>query len=109
MIMANVLHATQEEFSNIMKERGIVFVDFYANWCGPCKMLAPEVEKLAELYQGKIKVLKIDVDKEPELAGRYGVQSIPTMMVFKDGKIMARELGYRPFQALKSMIDQFPL
>lgn len=104
--MANVIHATKKDFMDIVGKEGVVFVDFYANWCGPCKMLAPELEKLATLYEGRAKVLKIDVDKETDLANQYHVQSIPTMIVFKNDEIKAKELGYRPLSVLKAMIEE---
>lgn len=103
--MSKILHPNKQEFMNLVKE-GVVFVDFYADWCGPCKMLAPELEKLAEAYDGKAKVVKVNVDKEQELAMNFQVTSIPSLFVIKDGKIVANELGFRPYPALSQMLDK---
>ena len=73
-----------------------VLVDFYADWCNPCKMMAPTVAKLAEAYEGKVKVGKINVDEQPELASQFGVMSIPTLLVFRDGKLVNQAVGARP-------------
>ena len=83
-----------------------VFVDFWATWCGPCRMVAPEVKKLATRLAGKALVLKIDTDKEGEVAGRFGIQSIPTFMVFKDGKPVVRESGARNELGLAKLVEQ---
>ena len=82
-----------------------MLVDFWAAWCGPCKMLAPTIEKLAEHYDGKVVVGKVDVDDEPELAQRFGVMSIPTLVVLKDGKEVARTVGVQPQSAIEHMVD----
>ena len=104
--MSKVLHVNESEFDKIVREEGLVFVDFFATWCGPCKMLTPEIEKLAEEYDGKAKVLKIDIDKEVHLAQRFSVVSIPTLFVFKDGRLVDRQLGYQPYPMLKKMLEQ---
>ncbi|MCM1252420.1 MAG: thioredoxin [Clostridium sp.] len=83
-----------------------VFVDFYADWCGPCKMMAPIVEKLAEKYDGKLKVGKCDTDKEGELAKRYRIMSIPTMMIFAGGEIKETMIGAQPQTELEKKIEQ---
>ncbi|HVR19447.1 MAG TPA: thioredoxin [Polyangiaceae bacterium] len=83
-----------------------VFVDFWATWCGPCRMVAPEVQKLATRFAGKALVLKVDTDKEGEVAGRFGIQSIPTFMVFKDGKPVVRESGARSELGLAKLVEQ---
>lgn len=101
--MSKILHPTMDEFNALIKE-GVSFVDFYADWCGPCKMLAPELEKLAEAYEGKVKVIKVNVDKEQELAMQYRVSSIPALFVLKDGAVVNSSLGYRPYPALEAMV-----
>lgn len=73
-----------------------VLVDFWASWCGPCRMLAPIVEQIAEEYEGKIKVGKVNVDEEPELAAAFNVSSIPTVVIIKDGAVSEVSVGYRP-------------
>lgn len=82
---------------------GVVLVDFYADWCGPCKMVAPILEQLNDEYQGKLNIIKVDVDAEQALAQRYSIMSIPTLMLFKDGNVVGQVLG---FQA-KPMLKQF--
>ncbi|NBK96526.1 MAG: thioredoxin [Erysipelotrichia bacterium] len=104
--MSKVLHPNKNEFENIVKEGGVVFVDFYADWCGPCKMLGPEIEKLADAYDGKAKVIKVNVDKEQALAMDFQVSSIPALFVIKNGSVVAKAAGYSPFPALAKMIDQ---
>ena len=81
-----------------------VLVDFWASWCGPCKMLSPVISELAEEYDGKVKVGKVNVDDEPELAATFRVASIPTVVLFKDGKVADTSVGYRPKQQLEEMI-----
>ncbi len=83
-----------------------VFVYFSANWCGPCKMAGPVVEELAEEYQGKIKIGKLDVDKNPQTAQKYGVMSIPTVIIFKKGKEIKRQVGFPGKEAYKKLIGE---
>ena len=82
-----------------------VFVDFWADWCGPCKMVAPVVEELASDYDGKVKFAKVDVDANPVTAGTYGIRSIPTLLFFKDGKPVQQVVGAVPKQVLQEQID----
>ena len=82
-----------------------MMVDFWAVWCGPCRMLAPMVDDLAEKYAGKVVVGKVNVDEEQELAIRYGVMSIPTVIFFKDGKEIGRKVGVQPPQAFTQVLD----
>ena len=84
----------------VMRSELPVLLDFWASWCGPCRMLGPVISELAEEYDGKMKVGKVNVDDEPELAGRFGVSSIPTVVVIKDGKIAATSVGYKPKEEL---------
>ena len=79
-----------------------VLVDFYADWCGPCQMLAPNLEKLAE--ESDITILKIDVDEFGEIAQKYRVMNIPTLMLFKEGKLVKREMGYMPIERLRELV-----
>lgn len=82
-----------------------VLVDFWATWCGPCKMLGPVVSQIADQYDGKLKVCKCDVDENPELAERYGIASVPCIKFFKGGEIAGESLGFKPLPALKQLID----
>ena len=81
-------------------------VDFWATWCGPCKMLAPVVEDLGKKYEGKALIGKVDVDENQALAGKYGVMSIPTVIFFKDGKEIAREVGALPPESFTRILDE---
>ena len=83
-----------------------VFVDFYADWCGPCKMMAPVVEKLAEKYDGKLKVGKCNVDEENEIAGKYRIMSIPTMMIFVNGEVKETIVGAVSQAELENLIEK---
>ena len=90
--MSNVLHVNSSEFNDVVANNDLVFVDFFATWCGPCKMLAPSVEKLADEHP-EAKVLKVDVDQENALAMQFGVQSIPTLIVFENCVEVNRSVG----------------
>ena len=81
-----------------------VLVDFWATWCGPCRMLAPTIAKIAEEQAGKVKVCKLDVDEEPEIAARYGIASIPTLMVFRSGVVVKASVGVQPKAAIEAML-----
>lgn len=84
-----------------------VLVDFWAEWCGPCRMIAPLLEKLAEEYAGSLKIAKLDVDNNPEVAEQFEVMSIPTMILFKDGKPVERMVGYVPRARLLNKIKPY--
>ncbi|WP_265025796.1 MULTISPECIES: thioredoxin [unclassified Wolbachia] len=79
--------------SEVIDYKGFVLVDFWAEWCGPCKSLMPRIEQLAKDRKGKIKICKFDIDGETEVPSKYGVQSIPTLIIFQDGKEIARKIG----------------
>ncbi|MDO4811735.1 MAG: thioredoxin [Eubacteriales bacterium] len=81
-----------------------VLVDFWASWCGPCKMLAPVIAEIAEEYNGKLKVGKVNVDEQPYLADQYKIESIPTVMLFKNGEVIRTSVGYRPKEEVLSML-----
>ena len=101
----SVLHITKENFEGeVLNSDKPVLVDFFATWCGPCKMVAPTIDEIAQERED-IKVCKIDVDKEPELAIRYGISSIPTLLVFENGEKKAQMIGFRPKADLLKMLD----
>ena len=96
---------TKENFQSEVMESPIpVLIDFWAEWCGPCRMLAPTVAELAEEYVGQVKVCKVNVDEQPELAAAFRVSSIPTVAVMKDGKVTASSVGVRPKAQLEAML-----
>ena len=101
-----VLHLTSANFeAEVLRSSEPVLVDFWATWCPPCRMIAPAVEALAGEYAGKAKVGKLDVDESPDLAQRYGVQSIPTLLVFKDGQVVEQRIGAVPKAEMARMLD----
>jgi thioredoxin 1 len=102
-----VAAVTHENFEQeVVQSQKPVLVDFYADWCGPCKTVGPIVEELAAEYEGRITVRKVDIDSNPELARQYGVRSIPTLMVFKDGEAKDTIIGAVPKSKLAAVIDQ---
>ena len=91
--------------AEVTKAPGLVMVDFWAVWCGPCQMVAPVLEELATEYAGKVRVLKLNTDENPEIAGRYQVMSIPTIIFFKEGRPVEKLIGARPKRQFKEIID----
>ncbi|EKP93765.1 thioredoxin [Thermaerobacter subterraneus] len=102
---AGILDLTAEQFdAEVLQSDQPVLVDFWAPWCGPCRMIAPIVEEIAQEYAGRLKVAKLNVDDHGVIAGRYGVMSIPTLLVFKGGQPVARIVGFRPKEELEQEI-----
>ena len=96
---------TSKNFEDVVTNSGIpVLVDFWATWCGPCRMLAPVIEEIAE-ERTDIKVGKVNVDEEPALAAKFGIQAIPTLILFKNGQAAATSMGYRPKAEILKMLD----
>lgn len=90
---------------DVMKASELVMVDFWAVWCGPCQMVAPIIDELAQEYAGKLKVRKLNTDESPEIAGRYQVMSIPTILFFRNGQPVEKLVGARPKRQFKELID----
>ena len=91
--MAEVILNNDNFKAEVLDAKGLVLVDFWATWCGPCKMLAPTVSEIADEYEGKVKVCKLDVDQAMDIVMSYGVASIPTLILFKDGEIVKKSVG----------------
>ena len=102
------IHVTDAAFEKTVLQSSIpVIVDFWAPWCGPCKMVAPILDKLAKEYEGKILVAKINTDENPEWMTKYGIQGIPTMLFVSNGKIVHRQVGALPERMLRDTVTQF--
>ena len=103
----SVMHITKANYDELVKNSDKpVLLDFWAEWCGPCRMLAPIVDEIANEYKGKVNVGKVNVDDERELAMRYGISSIPTLMLFKNGEVVKKSVGYAPKSELEEMLRQ---
>lgn len=100
-----MLHVKSENFDTVIAS-GVVLVDFHADWCGPCKMITPILQELVEEYEGQVDIVKVNVDEESDLAQRFSVMSIPTLILFKDGQIVGRKTGFVPKPKLKEFIEE---
>ncbi len=106
--MEQPLHVTDAEFeAKVLKSEIPVIVDFWAPWCGPCRMVAPILDKIAKEYSGKLIVAKVNTDENPEWATRFGVQGIPTMLFIISGKVVHTQVGALPEGILRNVVDQF--
>jgi thioredoxin 1 len=102
----SVLHVSDGEFNEtVIKAVGPVLVDYWAEWCGPCKMIAPILDEIAKDYSGKLTVVKLNIDENPETPQRYGVRGIPTLMLFKDGEVEATKVGALSKSQLAAFLD----
>lgn len=101
-----IVNVTDNSFSNEVEGQGTVLVDFWAPWCGPCKMIAPVLEELDKELGEQLKIAKVNVDDNPESASRFGVMSIPTLIVFKDGQPVDKVVGFNSKDALKNVVTK---
>lgn len=99
-------HLKKTDFDAAVDAAPLAMVDFWADWCGPCKMVAPVVEKIADDYDGKALVAKVNIDEEPELAQKFGVMSIPTLVFLKNGREVDRKVGVMPPETFTSVLDE---
>ncbi len=107
MLSKNILVLTSANFDNEVKTSdGPIVVDFWAEWCGPCRMVAPVLDKLSEEYAGRVRIGKVNVDEQSGLASKYGIQSIPTLLIFKGGKVVEQFVGATTRDVLARMIDK---
>ncbi len=105
--MSDPIKVTDDSFEqDVLKAEGPVLVDFWAEWCGPCKLIAPALDDLAKEYGGKVTVAKLNIDDNPNTPTKYGVRGIPTLMLFKNGNIAATKIGALPKTALFSWVDE---
>ncbi len=103
---ANLLHVTDDSFENeVIKSDQPVLVDYWAEWCGPCKMIAPILDEVAESYADKVKIAKVDVDQNTQISAKYNIRGIPTLMLFKEGQIIATHTGALNKTQLTTFID----
>jgi thioredoxin 1 len=103
--MAKAIEITDANFEEIIKSDQPILVDFWAEWCGPCKMIGPVVEEIAGDYEGKAVVGKVDVDSNPNVAAKFGIRSIPTLLFFKNGEIVDKQVGAVPKTVLAQKLD----
>lgn len=102
----NITHVTDSSFdADVLKSGTPVLVDFWAEWCGPCKMIAPVLEEVAVSHAGKVKIAKVDVDDNREIAAKYGIRGIPTLMIFKNGELAAQKVGALSKAQLTAFVD----
>lgn len=103
--MSKPVEITDSNFNEVINSDKPVLVDFWAEWCGPCKMIAPVVDELASDYDGKAVIGKVDVDSNPEVAGKFGIRSIPTLLVFKNGEVVDKQVGAVNKSILSQKLD----
>lgn len=104
--MKTVEYIQEQEFDSFLTSNGLVVIDFTATWCGPCKLIAPLMDKLAEEYEGQAKVAKVDLDQNKSLAKRLGIRSIPAVMIYKDGTLMETIVGVTPYETFTTAVTK---
>ncbi len=104
--MGKYVELNNQNFDDTIKSNSVVLVDFWATWCGPCRMLAPTIEQLAQEYEGKAIIAKVDVDENVELAKQFGIMSIPTIYFFKDGQVAQKMIGLSQKSEIASVLDK---
>lgn len=105
--MAKVLHSTDLDFNKILTENHLVLADFWATWCNPCKMISPIIEKIASEYENKVSVIKINIDNDREIAEKFNIQSIPTVILFQDANEVSRKIGAMTFEDYANEINKY--
>ena len=104
--MSNAANLTVAAFSeNVANKNGVVLVDFWASWCGPCMMLAPVIDEISSDFSGRADVYKVNVDEESEIAARFGIMSIPTLIIFKNGEVFDKLVGVVPKESIASVLE----
>jgi thioredoxin 1 len=105
--MARIEILNERTFSAAVEgEEGLVLVDYYADWCGPCRSISPVLEQMADEYEGKVSIYKVDADNSPEITRKFGVRGLPTLMLFKNGEVHDTRMGAQPASILKEWINK---
>ena len=102
---SNLTYASANNFQDLLSQNELVLVDFFATWCNPCKMLSPIIDKLSQKYSDKLKIVKVDIDEQSDLAMQYNVQSVPTVILFKNGNVISKEVGAKSITDYWTLID----
>ncbi len=101
-----IVHTSDEDFeADVLNSEKVVLIDFWAEWCGPCKMIAPLLDEAADEYADKLKIAKLNIDENPNTPAKYQIRSIPTLMLFKDGSVLAQKLGAMPKKDLTDFLE----
>ena len=104
--MGNVMHVQVQDWDTIQKSSKLTLLDFWADWCGPCRMLGPTFEKLAQDYGNQMDFAKINVDELPDVAGQFGIRSIPTLLLIRNGQVLERLVGVQPYENIAGILER---